>query len=382
VSAAETPPPSEGVPGPLRGLRVLDLTRFPPGAYCTLLLADLGADVVRVVPPARAEAVDLVVGEVGLSRGKRSMTLDLRRPESVEVLARLVRAVDVVVENDRPGAMEARGLGYPQAAAIAPGIIWCSITGFGQDGPYADHAGHDVSYLAQSGLLAALAPSLPWDPGSMVSVPLGATMAALGIAAAVVERDRTGAGRHLDISLAEASTWVFSGQSWALAGGGIPAMPGRRLYECADGEFVSVAAAEPRTWANLCGALELPDLAGDPYPRGDAADAAAERLAAAFGTRPAREWADLLGPAGAAVAPVNRGPAVAADPHTRARGVFVEVAGASVPGNPIRARDLAGPASATATAAPPRGGEHTDAVLAAAGFAPDEIDGLRAAGLV
>ncbi|WP_029430882.1 CaiB/BaiF CoA-transferase family protein [Blastococcus sp. URHD0036] len=368
--------------GPLRGLRVLDLTRFPPGAYCTLLLADLGADVVRVVPPSRAETVDLVVGEVGLSRGKRSMTLDLRAPGAHEVLARLVRAVDVVVENSPPGSMEARGFGYRQAAEANPALIWCSITGYGQDGPYASWAGHDPSYLAQSGLLGVLSPELPWHPGAMISVPLGASMAALGIAAAVVERDRTGAGRQVDISLAESTTWVLAGQGWSLGerSTGIPPSPGRRLYACADGEFVSVAAAEPRTWAALCTGLGLDDLAGDPYPQD--AEAVTGRIAAVFATRPMREWIDLLGPAGAAVAPVNRGRAVVDDPQTQARGTFVEVAGTQVPVSPVRLRDVDGPRSAPATAEPPRGGQHTDEVLTAAGFTAEELRGLRGSGVI
>jgi alpha-methylacyl-CoA racemase len=359
---------------------VLDLTRFPPGAYCTLLLADLGADVVRVVPPARGDQVDLVVGEVGLSRGKRSITLDLRSAEANDVLTRLVGAVDVVVENSRPGEMEARGFGYRQAVAANPGIIWCSITGYGQDGPYAQQAGHDLSYTAQSGLLAALSPELPWHPGSMLSVPMGATMAALGIAAAVVERHRTGAGRQLDISLAAAATWVFSGQGWALAGEratGMPAAPGRRLYACADGEFVSVAAAEPRTWAALCRTLELPDLVETVYPQGDEAAQVTERLAGVFRTRTAREWVELLGPAGAAVGPVNQGRAVQDDPHNRARGVFVEVAGVRVPANPIRSGGGAAPPWTTATSEPPRGDQHTGEVLAAAGFTAEEIRRLQ-----
>jgi len=141
---------------PLQGVRVLDLCFLPPGGWCTVQLADLGADVVRVEAPGLRDQRSLVIGEVGLSRGKRSMTLDLRHERGNEVLRRLVLASDVLVENMMPGRMEARGFGYAQAVAAGSRVVWCSITGFGQDGPYADRAGHDLSYAGHAGLLAAL----------------------------------------------------------------------------------------------------------------------------------------------------------------------------------------------------------------------------------
>src|SRR5579864_7467156 len=149
---------------PLSGVRVLDFTAFPPGAVCTVMLADLGAEIIRVESPAQKGKTSLVIGQVALSRGKRSMTLDLRNSAAADVLRRLAVTVDVIVENAKPGSMEERGFGYTHARAANPRIIWCAITGFGQSGPYADHAGHDLSYLAHSGLLGALAsgqPSLP-----------------------------------------------------------------------------------------------------------------------------------------------------------------------------------------------------------------------------
>jgi crotonobetainyl-CoA:carnitine CoA-transferase CaiB-like acyl-CoA transferase len=219
----------------------------------------------------------------------------------------------------------------------------------------------------------------------MLSVPLGALMAVTGILAATVERDRTGRGAQVDISLAEAATWLLSGDARALAdtpSGGVPVNPGRRLYACQDGEFLSVAAAEPRTWKALCTALDLPELVDRVRPEGDEAEAIVCRLAALFATRPAREWLERLGPLGAAVGAVNRGRGVVDDPHNRARGSTVAVAGVDVPANPVRLRDGVGPRSGTATAEPPVGGTHTGSVLAEAGFSPAEIDELRAAGVV
>ena len=371
----------DSVRGPLSGVRVLDLTRFPPGAYCTLLLADLGAHVYRVDAPG---AIPMAGGVgVSLSRGKRSVGLDLRHPRGNEVLRRLSGWADVLVENNRPGDMEKRGFGYPQAAAEHPRLVWCSITGFGQDGPYATRPGHDLTYTAHSGLLAAINPELPWHPQTVLAVPLGAMMAATGIASALLERERSGRGCQIDISLAEAATWLLSGTDGELAGSpwGIPVTPDRRLYECGDGRFITIAAAEPRTWAALCEGLGLADLAGT-RPTADQADDVTARLAAVFASRPAAEWVDLLGPLGAAVGAVNRGPDVVHDPQVTARGSLVEVAGIPMPGNPIRLRDPDGPLSSTATAPPPAVGGDTDAVLAAAGYSEDEVAALRDEGAV
>jgi crotonobetainyl-CoA:carnitine CoA-transferase CaiB-like acyl-CoA transferase len=280
--------------------------------------------------------------------------------------------------------MAARGFGYPQAAQAAPRLIWCSITGFGQDGPYADWAGHDLSYVGQSGLLAALSPQLPWHPGAMLAVPLGAMMAATGILAALLERGRTGRGCQIDISLAESASWLLSGANWTFKADSpaLAATPDRRLYLCADGRFVSVAAAEPRTWGALCEGLGAADLAGKLGVRGDEADAVAARLEAIFATRPARDWVELLGPLGAAVNPVNRPSDLAADPQVAARRAMLTVAGETVPANPVRLIDADGKHSATAAGEPPLVGEHTAQVLAAAGFSDPEIAALRADGVI
>jgi alpha-methylacyl-CoA racemase len=371
-----------GTQGPLRDVRVLDLTRFPPGAYCTVLLSDLGADVCRVDAPGANPAMAGV--GVGLSRGKRSVALDLRHPRGTEVLRRLAGWADVLVENNRPGDMEQRGYGYPQAAEEHPRLIWCSITGFGQDGPYARRPGHDLTYVAHSGLLTAISPDLPWHPQTVLAVPLGAMMAATGIASALLDRERTGRGCQVDISLAEAATWLLSGSDGELADApwGIPVSPDRRCYACSDGRFVTVAAAEPRTWSALCEGLELPELAADGILPRERSDEVTARLAAVFATRPAAEWVDKLGALGAAVGAVNRGSDVVHDPQVVARGSLVLVAGATVPGNPIRLRDLDGPRSATRTTPPPVVGGETLDVLRAAGYTGSEIDELQAAGVI
>jgi alpha-methylacyl-CoA racemase len=215
-------------------------------------------------------------------------------------------------------------------------------------------------------------------------VPVGAAMAATGIMAALVERASTQTGCHIDISLADSATWLLSGAVGELSGihHGIPISPGRRLYRCGDGRFISVAAAEPRTWAALCNALELPDLVERVNPTGVEGEAVTDRLGAIFESASAGEWVDRLGPLGTAVGAVNRGAEVVHDPHNQVRRTTVEVGGLAVPANPIRMRDLHGPRSGTAVNEPATIGSGTDAALQNVGFSPGEIDELRASGVV
>ncbi|ONH33334.1 CaiB/BaiF CoA transferase family protein [Pseudofrankia asymbiotica] len=364
---------------PLAGVTVLDLTRLPPGAFGTVLLADLGADVIRVESP-KGRMFD---GPIGLNRGKRSVAVDLRHARGLEVLRLLAAHADVLVENERPGAMDERGFGYSHAAKELPGLVWCSISGYGQDGPYANWSGHDLSFAAHSGLLTALSPELPWHPQLILPIPVGALMAVVGILAALRQRDQTGSGCQLDISLSESATWLQSSADGTFdkGGRGVPIGPDRRLYECADDTWVAVTAAEPRTWAALCEGLDLPDLAGTLH-RWDDPDAVTERLAAVFRTRSAREWVADLGPRGASVVRVNRGPDLAADPHATARGVLQTVGDLLVPRSPIRFRDADGQRPPAESYPPPPAGAHTRAVLEEAGLAAALIDELEESGAV
>ena len=368
---------------PLAGIRVLDFTAFPPGGSCTVMLADLGAEIIRVESPAQKGKPSLVVGQVALSRGKRSMTLDLRNPASAEVLRRLAATVDVIVENAKPGSMEERGFGYAHARAANPRIIWCAITGFGQSGPYAGHAGHDLSYLAHSGLLGALTPERPWQPSLSLSLQAGAFTAVVGIQAALLQRVQSGEGAFIDVSLSEAATWFLtcginplSDHPFVLG-----ATPDRRLYACADGRFVAVACAEPRTWGVLCDILGVPQLKNNLH-KTEPAEATTKTLTAIFLTRPAQEWVERLASNGAAVTIVNHAAQLLEDPHVRARGTVVEAAGTPVPANPIRLCVTDGRQTSTATDGPHKVGADTEDVLAAAGFPTGEIATLAAEGVI
>ncbi len=361
---------------PLSGIRVLDFTAMPPGGFCTVILADLGAEIIRVEPLAQKGKTSLVIGQIALSRGKRSLALDMRSPDANAVLKRLVRTVDVVVENAKPGSMESRGFGYAQARAENKGIIWCAITGFGQSGPYADRGGHDVSYLAHSGLLSALSPDPLWQPGISLSLQAGAVAAVIGIQAALLERARTSVGAFLDISLAEAATWFTTCGVNPLSERpySIPSTPDRRLYACSDGRHVAVASSEPRTWGALCDALGLPQFK-ESLHKADQAAVVTQQLADLFRTRSATDWVELLAPQGVAITTVNRGRQVVEDPHIIARAAIADVGGTPVPANPVRLT-VDGHSSGTATGVPHQVGADTADILKSAGFSDEDLQVL------
>jgi crotonobetainyl-CoA:carnitine CoA-transferase CaiB-like acyl-CoA transferase len=368
---------------PLDGITVLDFTTLPPGAACTVLLADLGADVIRVESPAQKGKPSLVFGQVALGRGKRSITLDMRNPAATGVLARLAASADVIVENASPGMMEKRGFGYPQARATNKAIIWCAITGFGQDGPYAQYSGHDLSYLAHSGLLAALSEDLPWHPGQVLALPAAALSAAMAIQTALFHRSRSGQGSFLDISLSEAAGWFLTCGINALSNSPLvlPSSPDRRLYLCADRRFVAVACAEPRTWAALCQGLGLPDLQSELH-KAETAESTTLAIADRLATRPARDWVQLLAPSGAAVTIVNRGEEVVEDEHVKARQSIVRIDGVAVPANPVRMRAADGLTTSTSDLSAPKVGDDTLDVLAGAGFSRTEVSELQSSKLI
>ena len=365
---------------PLAGLRVLDLTRFFPGGYCTLLLAQMGAEVVKVEPPNGGDPLRGVpAAHVGLNRGKRSITLDTRAAAAAGVMARLVAGADVLVESAKPGTPAVTGFGPEEAMAANPRLVWAGITGFGRDGPDAGQSGHDVTFLGRSGLLAALTDDLSWQPETMVSVPVGGLMAAFAIVSAVAGRERTGRGTVIDASLTDASTWMLSGFAQRLNGSpsGMGWSAGRRPYRCADGRYVTTAGSEDRTWRALCDGLGVPEL-GDRLrdPVGGQLEMAA-RIEAIFATRPAADWVAELGHATVG-AVHDGGDDLAADPHLGPRGVLVEVDGLRVPAAPARFDgEMPGPESP-----PPALGADTDAILVEAGYSPAEITDLRAAGTI
>ncbi|MEX5713404.1 CaiB/BaiF CoA-transferase family protein [Parafrankia sp. FMc6] len=260
----------------LAGVRVLDLSRQYPGSFCTLLLADLGADVVKVEPPGSGDGIRRMAREGqfnaahhAVNRGKRSIVLDQRKPSAVSVLGRLVAHADVVLESNRPGHLDTLGLGYEAMRVHNPRLVWCSLTGFGDFGPNAMFPGHDLTYLGYSGLLSYLADGPATPPGTVLSLPLAGLMAAVGILAALLEARRTGAGSRVEANMTDSAMWTLSEGIARAANASSPGwstFSARNVYTCADGRQVTVAATEPRTWARLCEALEIPELREHRFP--------------------------------------------------------------------------------------------------------------------
>jgi alpha-methylacyl-CoA racemase len=310
--------------GPLSGVRVLDLSRLAPGPYCSMLLADAGADVVAVRGGAGSAPIP------ALMRGKRLITLDLRDPLGQSALHRLVRDADVVIEGFRPGVAARLGAGYDELSAINPRLVYCSLTGYGQSGPRSGEAGHDINYLAMSGVLGAVGPpdAEPLPPLNLLAdFGAGGMAAAFAIGAALFERERTGRGRYLDVAMIDGllSMMQFHRAMWGtgmLPARGVGVLSGRapmyRTYRCADGRYVAVGALEPRFFETLWRTLGLEPPAPDTRdPAGW--DAIAGRLEAAFASAKRDVWTERFAGIDAAVTPVLAPDEVATDPHARTR---------------------------------------------------------------
>jgi crotonobetainyl-CoA:carnitine CoA-transferase CaiB-like acyl-CoA transferase len=394
------PPPAL----PLAGLRVLDLSRLLPGGYATLLLADLGADVLKVEEPGKGDYLRWMppyasTGEgamhLALNRGKRSLTLNLKLSQGRDLLRRLVRDADVLVESYRPGVMDRLGVGREVLSAENNRLVYVAISGYGADGPYADRAGHDINYLGYAGALSFSGhPSTgPWQPGVQVGdLGGGGLPAVVAILVALRVRDATGEGQFCDVSMTDGVLSWLTLAAGAYAATGVPPRLGAEtlnggfacygVYACADGRHVTVGALEPQFFATLCGVLGVPELVPwqlDPARQ----DELRTRLAAVFATRTRDAWLAELVPADCCVGPVNDLAEAWADPQVRARGMVVPQALAD--GTPFAQLGVVPRLSATpGRVGPPAAalGADTDAVLASLGCAPSEVADLRAAGVV
>src|SRR5262245_44335886 len=376
---------------PLSGLRVLDLSRMFPGAFCTLMLADLGAEVIRIEPPDGNDPVrGMPGGLAAYQRSKRSVALDLKDAAAPNVVRRLIAHVDVVVvETALPRSLIDAGISYETAAAEQSGLIWCAIPAFGRGSPYGSRSGHDIAFLGYSGLLALMAGStIPATPDFVLASPVAALVGCVGILAAVAERDRTGIGRMIESTLLDSTMWVIGEQIARVAAGGQAGWgeaASRRAYRAADGKLLTLSAAEPRTWSAFCAGVDRPDL--EPRLHTDPAgqDALRAELEAIFATRSAAEWVAHFDGTAAAVGPVLTVEDILVDDHVVARGSLVDLARGS--GEPLRAlrppiRSYApdGSEIAIELGLPPELGEGTDEILADAGMTADEIAALRADG--
>ena len=388
-------------PLPLAGIRVLDLSRLLPGPYASLVLADLGADVVKVedrgggdylrwMPPLAGEQSGAFHA---LNRNKRSLALDLKAPGGPAVLKRLAARADVVLESFRPGVLDRLGVGWEALREANPRLVLCSISGYGQEGPYRGLAGHDLNYCALAGVLAVNGPAdRPLPLGIQVADFCGGAWPAVaGILAALLGRGVTGRGAHVDIAMADGvAAMLTMPQAMAdargsplrreaeLLNGGAASY---RTYRTADGRHVALGALEPQFFARFCAGAGRPELADRQFD--DDRGALVEELAALFATRTRDEWTRLGLAQDCCLAPVLEGDEPRADPQLQARGLFLEVEtpweGKSMPSlaTPVRLAGVTAPQRPA-----PRLGADTEAVLLEAGFSAVEVTGLAGAGVV
>jgi alpha-methylacyl-CoA racemase len=377
--------------GPLHGLRVIELAGIGPGPMCAMLLADLGADVIRIdrlEPSGLGVAIDPKFDVT--SRNRRSVALGLKTPQGVAAALRLIDRADVLIEGFRPGVAERLGLGPADCHERNPGLVYGRMTGFGQAGPLAGAAGHDLNYIALSGALHAIggAAGKPVPPLNLVGdYGGGALVLAFGVLAALFERQRSGQGQVVDAAMVDGAASLMSifyglqaGGQWDdkqrganLLDGGAPFYD---TYETADGRFVAVAALEPKFFAELARCIDLDErFVKRQYDRRLWPEMR-EALAGRLRERTRDAWCALLEGSDACFAPVLSMSEAPRHAHAAARGAFVEVAGVVQP--------AAAPRFGRSTPPPPRpapkAGEHTAEVLAEAGLTPDDIAALRAAG--
>lgn len=392
---------------PLDGVRVLDLSRLLPGPVCTLHLADLGADVVKVEDTgagdyARSLGLAPTDGRAAsdapsaffrmVNRNKRSLALDLKAPAGREAFLRLAQRADVIVESFRPGVVDKLGVGYAAVAARNPRIVYCSITGYGQTGPYRDRAGHDINYLGYAGVLDQTGTSggPPALSNLQVADLLGGSMnASTAILAALFGASRTGQGSHVDVAMTEGSLAhnIFALHAIETLGrvqargadlltGGVPCYG---VYATQDGRYLAVGALEGKFWRVLCEALDRPDLIAGQLSTGHAGALVRQQLAAVFAQQTQAQWIERLADIECCVSPVLSLDESLADAQVRARDMIVSGAdGIRQYAPPFR---LSGHAFAITRSAPAQG-EHSVEILREAGFSAEEIGLLADSGTI
>lgn len=385
-------------PKPLSGIRVLDLTRLLPGPVATLHLADMGADVIKI-EDTDAGDYSRRLGRVreGMSdffrmvnRNKRALRLDLKKPEGREIFLRLVRGAEVMVESFRPGVMAKLGLGYEAMAAINPRIVYCSITGYGQDGPYAERAGHDINYIGYAGVADRIGTSqAPVLPNFQIADLLGGALTpVMGILAALIDARSCGRGRHVDVAMTDAvlAHAIFP----VLESAGSDRTPARgtsmldgglacyNVYRTRDGRHMAVGALELKFWEALCDTLGCPELKDRHLVYGEEARPVKERLAAIFATRDQSEWTERFTGADCCASPILTIVETLANEQLRARGMSFVENGLTQLAPPLRFSE-----SEFAIERPaPEPGQHSGEILREAGYEESEIESLRNSGVI
>jgi crotonobetainyl-CoA:carnitine CoA-transferase CaiB-like acyl-CoA transferase len=384
---------------PLDGITVLDLTRVLSGPYCTMLLADMGARVIKIEQPGkgddtRAWGPPFLEGEsayfLSINRNKESVTVDFKHPEGRRLLEQLIAKSDVVVENFRPGTLAKLGLDYQALAPRHPRLIYCSISGFGQTGPRAKEAGYDAVMQGEGGLMSITGD--PAGPGFRLGVAIAdvtsGMFAAYGVAMALFVRERTGRGQEVDLAMLDTVAALLTYQAGNyFAGGKVPARLGNRhpsivpyeTFSASDGDFV-LAVGNDDQWRRFCAVAGLPEDPGFATNRQRVTnyDAVRPFIADRLRTQPRQHWIDRLNAAGVPCGSVRNLQELFADPQIQARQMVAEIEHATIGalrvlGVPVKLSDTPG----AVRTPPPRLGEHTDAVLHDVGYSDDAIADLR-----
>ncbi|MCC6794086.1 MAG: CoA transferase [Candidatus Hydrogenedentes bacterium] len=388
--------------GPLDGIKVIDCSRLLPGGFCTMLLGDLGADVIKVEEPGRGDYIrefmpfkgDQSYMHLVLNRNKRSMTLNLKTPEGVEIFKRLVRDADVLVEGFRPGVMDKLGVGYDALKEVNPRLVYCAITGYGQTGPYANRPGHDINYMGIAGALDQFGPKNgpPTVPGlTIADIGGGAQMAIIGILAALISRQTTGKGQFIDISMTDGVVyWLSLFAGWYFGTGFSPKrgehmllgqFPCYAIYPAKDGH-ITVGCLEPQFWANLCRALDRERYIPEQLNIDDA-DRIYDDLAHIFRTKTRAEWDEFFADKNVCVGPVHLIEEATCDPQLIDREMFTTMEHENEGtvrqlGIPIKFSENPG----ALRMSPPNLGADTADVLRCAGYANSEIQTFKDLGIV
>ncbi len=377
--------PKHPRPPPLAGVRVLDLSRLLPGPLCGQHLADLGAEVIKIEDPDVGDYVRPAMRALA-NRGKRALTLNLKTDAGREAFLRLVDTADVVLEGFRPGVMARLGVGYETLAARRPSLVFCAISGYGQEGPRRDVAGHDINYLGHCGVLDATGPAdgPPVLPGFLVSDLMGGTITAtMGVLAALVDARATGRGRFVDVSitdalmahcvmqLADLHDGVATERGRGRYTGGAPRYG---VYAAADGRYLAVGAQERKFWDAFCEAIGHPELKEHHYASGEKAREVRATVARAVASRSADEWMAVLGPLDCCVSIVATFAEAIEDPAFAARGtVNRREDGTYALGFPVAMSEFECPVNRPS----PSRGEHTDEILAELGYSAEDIAAMR-----